>query len=159
MAKLGLVVTLRTLLDRLHLMVLGLLVLKVLESFVVLELDLASSVVMAKLRLMEKVLPVLLVEIECKEILTYLLMLLPLLTMNMPTHLPLPILLLLLTMILLTYLLLLSMNLLLPILLLLLTMNLHLPMYLLLPTMLPPAMLLMYLIIIPSPQDHTKPSY
>merc|ERR1719154_943158 len=125
MAKLGLVVTLRTLLDRLHLMVLGLLVLKVLESFVVLELDLASSVVMAKLRLMEKVLPVLLVEIECKEILSYLLILLPLLTMNLPTHL-----------------LLLTMNL--PILLLLLIMNLfmHLPMYLLLPTMLPPAMLL-----------------
>merc|ERR1719154_69675 len=138
MAKLGLVVTLRTLLDRLHLMVLGLLVPKVLESFVVLELDLASSVVMAKLRLMEKVLPVLLVEIECKEILSYLLILLPLLTMNLPTHL-----------------LLLTMNL--PIHLLLLTMNL--PTHLLLPTMLPPAMLLMYLLIIPSLQDPTKPSY
>merc|ERR1719154_1056112 len=111
MAKVGLVVTLRTLLDRLHLMVLGLLVLKGLESFVVLELDLASLVVMAKLRLMEKVLPVLLVEIECKEILNYLLMLLPLLTMNLPTHL----LLLIMN---------LPIHLLLPILLLLLTMNL-----------------------------------
>merc|ERR1719452_241721 len=141
----GLVVTLRTLLDRLHLMVLGLLVLKVLESFVVLELDLASSVVMAKLRLMEKVLPVLLVEIEWRDVMNYLLMLLPLLTMNLPMHL------FLLIMNLHMYPLLLIMNL--PIHLFLL------PMYLLLPTMLPPAMLLMYLIIIPSLQDHTKPSY